>query len=93
MRLILAGIIGIFLVMGCLGSEEIDPTVACKMDSVKAVPDCVPAQCCHPSSCVNFDYAPDCTNTVCTMSCEGPIDCGAGSCGCVNGKCEVIPND
>jgi len=28
---------------------------------------------------------------MCTMSCEGPIDCGAGSCGCVEGKCRVIP--
>jgi hypothetical protein len=24
------------------------------------------------------------------MSCEGPIDCGAGSCGCVNGKCDIV---
>jgi hypothetical protein len=24
------------------------------------------------------------------MSCEGPIDCGAGSCGCVNGKCGIV---
>jgi len=25
------------------------------------------------------------------MVCEGPLDCGAGSCGCVKGKCSVIP--
>ena len=24
-------------------------------------------------------------------SCEGPLDCGAGRCGCVNGKCSVVP--
>jgi hypothetical protein len=31
---------------------------------------------------------------MCTMSCEGPIDCGAGSCGCVNGKCGIVaPGD
>jgi len=24
------------------------------------------------------------------MSCEGPIDCGAGRCGCVDGKCNVV---
>lgn len=28
---------------------------------------------------------------MCTMSCEGPLDCGAGSCGCVNGTCSVVP--
>ena len=55
------------------------------------VEDCVPAQCCHPSSCTGKATAPPCGNVMCTMSCEGPIDCGAGSCGCVNGKCSVIP--
>jgi hypothetical protein len=24
------------------------------------------------------------------MSCEGPIDCGAGTCGCVNGRCGIV---
>ena len=28
---------------------------------------------------------------MCTASCEGPLDCGAGSCGCVNRRCDVIP--
>lgn len=28
---------------------------------------------------------------MCTASCEGPLDCGAGSCGCVDKKCSVIP--
>jgi hypothetical protein len=27
---------------------------------------------------------------MCTMSCEGPLDCGAGSCGCTNGQCSVV---
>jgi len=27
---------------------------------------------------------------MCTAGCEGPLDCGAGSCGCVNGTCSVI---
>ena len=51
--------------------------------------DCVPAQCCHPTSCSNKANKGVC-NLLCTMSCEGPIDCGAGSCGCVNGKCSVV---
>ena len=53
--------------------------------------DCVPAQCCHPTSCTKKANKGVC-NLMCTMSCEGPIDCGAGSCGCVNGKCSVVPS-
>jgi len=60
-------------------------TTACTTDQ-----DCVPAQCCHPSGCMNKALAPPCETKLCTMSCEGPIDCGAGSCGCVNGRCGVI---
>jgi len=52
--------------------------------------DCVPAGCCHPSSCTAAVLKQPC-NLMCTASCEGPLDCGAGSCGCVNGKCSVVP--
>jgi hypothetical protein len=56
--------------------------------------DCVPAPCCHPTSCTGKATAPACGNEMCTMSCEGPIDCGAGSCGCVNGRCSIVaPQD
>lgn len=54
--------------------------------------DCVPAQCCHPTSCINRVAQKDCSGTACTMSCEGPLDCGAGTCGCgEEGMCIVIP--
>ncbi|MDD1653339.1 MAG: hypothetical protein LUQ64_02210 [Methanomicrobiales archaeon] len=65
------------------------PTVdrtACTVNS-----DCVPEQCCHPTSCINKEFKGVCT-LLCTMSCEGPIDCGAGHCGCVSGTCRVVPN-
>lgn len=52
--------------------------------------DCVPASCCHPTSCINRVAAPPCVGIACTMSCEGPLDCGAGSCGCVQGRCSVV---
>jgi hypothetical protein len=52
--------------------------------------DCVPAQCCHPGSCINREFKGVCT-VLCTQVCQGPIDCGAGHCGCVNGHCSVIP--
>jgi hypothetical protein len=52
--------------------------------------DCVPEQCCHPASCINRAYRGVC-NVACTAVCLGPIDCGAGHCGCVNGVCRVAP--
>ena len=54
--------------------------------------DCVPAGCCHPDSCVIKEKAPDCSGAICTAVCSGPLDCGAGSCGCINNQCEIIPN-
>lgn len=59
---------------------------ACTIDT-----DCVSAECCHPKSCTGKAAVPPCDTVMCTMSCEGPIDCGAGSCRCVNGKCRVVP--
>ena len=53
--------------------------------------DCIPAQCCHATSCIGKAHAPDCTNIMCTQVCSGPLDCGAGHCGCVNGTCSIIP--
>jgi len=61
---------------------------SCLVDS-----DCVPEQCCHPYSCVNINHEPDCTDIACTEVCSGPIDCGAGSCKCVNNRCEVVPSE
>jgi len=52
--------------------------------------DCVPEQCCHPTSCVNGAYKGVC-NELCTNVCSGPLDCGAGHCGCINGRCSVAP--
>jgi hypothetical protein len=67
------------------------PTPTVDRAACTANSDCVPAQCCHPTSCENKDFKGVCT-LLCTMSCEGPIDCGAGHCGCVSGTCQVIPN-
>jgi hypothetical protein len=52
--------------------------------------DCVPAGCCHPTSCTVAADKGVC-NELCTMHCAGPLDCGAGSCGCVRGACLVVP--
>ena len=60
----------------------------CEIDS-----DCVPSSCCHPNSCVSLEKKPNCSDVLCSMECVGPLDCGAGSCGCVKNKCIIIPNE
>ena len=55
--------------------------------------ECVPSTCCHPDSCVPAREAPVCEGIVCSAVCSGPLDCGAGRCRCIKGKCEVIPNE
>jgi len=53
--------------------------------------ECVPAQCCHATSCVSKDKAPDCKGTMCTMECKPrTMDCGQGHCEYINGKCEAV---
>jgi putative hemolysin len=62
-------------------------TLRCVSDS-----DCVPAECCHPVSCVNHNFQTNCAERFCTMECRpGTLDCGQGSCGCVDGICSVTP--
>jgi len=57
--------------------------------------DCVPNGCCHPDSCVSVEMGLDCRaiSIFCDASCSGPLDCGAGSCSCNKGICEVVSND
>lgn len=53
--------------------------------------DCVAATCCHSTECVNKRYAPNCTNTLCTLECKpGTLDCNYGYCACINNKCEAL---
>jgi len=57
----------------------------CREDS-----DCVPAQCCHATSCVVQRKAPDCTRTRCTRECvAGTLDCRQKSCACIRKRCTV----
>ena len=53
--------------------------------------DCIPNSCCHATGCMPKENVSVC-NLLCTQVCSGPLDCGAGSCGCVKGKCAVVPN-
>lgn len=83
-------ILVIILISGCVAKDagNSDTAFECSTDS-----DCVPATCCHPSSCVPKYAAPDCTGVMCTMHCApGTMDCGQGHCGCIENKCEVVWN-
>lgn len=60
----------------------------CSADS-----DCVAVCGCHPERCIpTIKQKEKCPDIFCTQVCSGSLDCGAGSCGCVEGKCLVIPN-
>jgi len=79
--LILLSLMGISMFSGCTNNNNFE----CSSDS-----ECVPAQCCHPTSCVPISQAPNCEGIACTMECApGTMDCGQGSCVCVDRKCQV----
>lgn len=71
----------------------------CKPGDIKIAPppsqmycendeDCIPAQCCHPTFCVN--KAVNCIGIFCTEECRaGTMDCGCGSCICKDNRCVV----
>ena len=53
--------------------------------------DCVPDSCCHPMSVVNKQFAPDCSDVLCSAECaEGTLDCGQGEIKCINKSCTAI---
>jgi hypothetical protein len=58
----------------------------CSADS-----DCIPNSCCHATGCMPKENVSVC-RVFCTQVCSGPLDCGAGSCGCIKGKCRVVPS-
>ena len=73
------------------GAEaEIDTDVArfprCRMDV-----QCVPATCCHPTSCVHRSSRPLCRGIACSLECRaGTLDCGQGHCECQAGSCVAV---
>jgi len=69
------------LLFGC--KPVIPEELTCEIDE-----ECVPAACCHASSCVNENFEPDCSMRACTMDCKpDTMDCGQGRCICENSKC------
>ncbi len=61
-------------------------TLYCEADS-----DCVQDSCCHATACISIENKPDCVGVACTQICEpGTLDCGYGSCKCVNNQCAAV---
>src|SRR3989338_9600567 len=60
-------------------------------DSCQIDAECVPAACCHPGAWVNINNKPNCEGIFCSMECAPEtMDCGQGSCRCMNNKCTAI---
>jgi hypothetical protein len=54
--------------------EVVAGDVPCATDA-----DCVPTECCHPSSCGAVATKQDCSATMCTLECRsGTMDCFGG---------------
>ncbi len=78
-------LVSLFL-LSCTPAMEVSEELRCQTDA-----DCVPAQCCHPTSAVNKDFAPDCAGILCSQNCEpNTLDCGQGEIKCQAGKCKAI---
>ncbi len=83
MKKILVLMLVIFLI-SC--TPQTSPETFCEHAS-----DCVPAECCHATSAVNKEYAPDCDGVMCTLDCqEGTLDCGFGEIECIQNQCTVV---
>ncbi|MCK5474741.1 MAG: hypothetical protein KAI53_05025 [Candidatus Aenigmarchaeota archaeon] len=83
-------ILAVLFISGCVAEDSNNGALTshCSTDS-----DCVAATCCHASSCVIKDMAPDCSGVMCTEECRpGTMDCGEGHCGCIENNCVVIGN-
>jgi len=91
-RLIMMTVMAIVLVsiIGCetdIENGEEDGNVPVQ----PSIGQCVPEQCCHPTSCVLKQQAPDCAMTMCTMDCKPEtMDCGQGHCETVGNECVVV---
>ena len=82
---LVALIVGLFFFVNWFNSSLPEPA-ECSVDS-----DCVPSSCCHAASCVAMELAPKCEGTFCSADCQpNTLDCGQGSCGCVEGKCLAV---
>jgi hypothetical protein len=84
-------LIVVFIILIYLIAKNNQKSSAPVNSECKTNSDCVPSSCCHSDKCVQTGKEQSCKGMFCSMDCEGPLDCGAGHCGCINNKCAVIP--
>ena len=78
-------LISLLIFFPLINAQEPD-AYACNFDA-----ECVAESCCHPNSCINQNFAVDCSGVICTMECRpGSLDCGQGSCQCINSRCQAV---
>lgn len=53
---------------------------------------CVTNAICHPSACINSInlITSGKGGSICIADCSGPLDCGKGTCQCINSKCAIV---
>jgi len=78
----------LFLMIGCSPPNQQNNPQDVKECTTSS--DCIPASCCHASSCVPKEKAPNCSDMFCTLECTpNTLDCNQGFCSCINNKCQV----
>ena len=78
--------LSVFVLFLVACAPQIPPELYCEQDN-----DCVWATCCHATTAVNWDHAPDCENVLCTAECQpGTLDCGQGEIKCISNVCTAV---
>jgi hypothetical protein len=87
--LVIASAVGLVLAMMIFRPIPYDPALSCEVDA-----DCVPEQACHPTSCISVEARGAIEPSFCTEECRPEtMDCGQGSCQCINKQCGVVMNE
>ncbi|MBT3303883.1 hypothetical protein HN592_00685 [Candidatus Woesearchaeota archaeon] len=65
---------------------------ACAPKECETSEDCIPASCCHASTCTTLTNAPsDCAFTFCSQECvPNTLDCNQGGCQCIKNRCLAV---
>ncbi len=90
---VIGGVLGLVIVMILfqpVSNADIPNDLFCESDV-----DCVSAEDCHPTTCVSAEYKLHSEEpTFCTTDCVADtMDCGQGSCKCMNNNCEAVINE
>ena len=86
MRKILSSLSLIAVLLLVSSCSSIPPEKQCSVDT-----DCVPDACCHAAGVVNAQFAPDCSDTLCTLECRPEtLDCGFGKVQCIQNECKAV---